>query len=196
MRGHLQADSGYQERLLRFIENHDEPRAAATFAAGQARAAAVAMSTLQGARLTTTGSSRACARGSRSSWAADRRAAGRRSALVLRATAACRRGLRPGDGEWRLCACEGWPDNDSHRRLVSWCWRTADARHLVLVNLSDAPAQARVRLPWESAGRTWQLTDRLDGERFDRAGDEIAADGLYVALDAWASNFLALIGDD
>jgi hypothetical protein len=99
-------------------------------------------------------------------------------------------GLR--DGDWRLCACEGWPDNDSHRRLASWCWRNADSRHLVVVNLSDAPAQARVRLPWDDvARRTWQLTDRLDGGRFDRAGDEIAAEGLYVALDAWASNFVA-----
>ena len=35
------------------------------------------------------------------------------------------------------------------------------------------------------------LTDRLDGERFERDGDELAADGLYVALDAWASHFLA-----
>ena len=29
--GTSQADAGYQERLIRFIENHDEPRAAATF---------------------------------------------------------------------------------------------------------------------------------------------------------------------
>ena len=54
-----------------------------------------------------------------------------------------------------------------------------------------------MRLPWDDlAGRTWQLTDRLDGERFERAGDELAAEGLYVALDAWASHFLALAGDD
>jgi hypothetical protein len=51
VRAHLQADAGYQERLIRFIENHDEPRAAATFGAEQARAAAVVSSTLQGARL-------------------------------------------------------------------------------------------------------------------------------------------------
>ena len=51
VRGHLQADADYQERLIRFIENHDEPRAAATFAPAQARAAAVVISTLQGARL-------------------------------------------------------------------------------------------------------------------------------------------------
>src|SRR3954449_4519292 len=37
VRGHLEADPAYQERLLRFIENHDEPRAAATFGAGPAR---------------------------------------------------------------------------------------------------------------------------------------------------------------
>ena len=36
VRGHLQADAAYQERLIRFIENHDEPRAAATFAPAQA----------------------------------------------------------------------------------------------------------------------------------------------------------------
>ncbi|MGO9753812.1 MAG: alpha-amylase family glycosyl hydrolase, partial [Solirubrobacteraceae bacterium] len=51
VRGHLSADSAYQERLIRFIENHDEPRAAAVFARPQARAAAVVISTLQGARL-------------------------------------------------------------------------------------------------------------------------------------------------
>jgi Alpha amylase, catalytic domain len=198
VRGHLQADSGYQERLLRFIENHDEPRAAATFGAGQARAAAVAMSTLQGARLYHDGQLEGrrtripvfLGRGPDEPTDGDLRSF---YARLLRAVEDS--GLR--DGDWRLCACEGWPDNDSHRRLVSWCWRDAGSRHLVVVNLSDAPAQARVRLPWDDvAGRTWALTDRLDGGRLERAGDEIAAEGLYVALDAWASNFFALVGDD
>jgi hypothetical protein len=51
VRGHLTAGAAYQERLIRFIENHDEPRAAAAFGPAKARAAALAMSTLQGARL-------------------------------------------------------------------------------------------------------------------------------------------------
>jgi glycosidase len=51
VRAHVRADHADSERLLRFIENHDEPRAAATFGAGHARAAAVIMSTLPGARL-------------------------------------------------------------------------------------------------------------------------------------------------
>ncbi len=51
LRAHLQADACYQERLIRFIENHDEPRATATFGHARARAAAVVSSTLPGARL-------------------------------------------------------------------------------------------------------------------------------------------------
>jgi Alpha amylase, catalytic domain len=51
VRDHLRAADDYQERLVRFIENHDEPRAADTFTPEKERAAAVVMSTLEGARL-------------------------------------------------------------------------------------------------------------------------------------------------
>jgi len=194
--GHLAADAGYQERLLRFIENHDEPRAAATFGPAQARAAAVATMTLQGARLVHDGQMEGrrtripvfLARGPDEPVDEDLRAFYHR---LLRAVA----DSDLATGEWRLCACEGWPDNDSHRRLVAWCWASAAApqrRHLVVVNLSGTPAQARVRLPWDDlAGRAWRLTDRLGGDRFDRDGGRMAGDGLYVELDGWASHFLA-----
>ena len=48
---HLMADMPYQEGMIRFIENHDEPRAAVTFPGEKGRAAAVALLTLPGARL-------------------------------------------------------------------------------------------------------------------------------------------------
>ena len=41
VREHLHAGLDYQDKLARFLENHDEPRAAATFAPGVHRAAAV-----------------------------------------------------------------------------------------------------------------------------------------------------------
>ena len=59
------------------------------------------------------------------------------------------------------------------------------------MNLSGAAAQGRVRLPWpELAGRSWTLTDALSGAVFERAGDELAGEGLYVELDAWQAHFL------
>ena len=51
VRLHLTADLDYQDKLVRFVENHDEPRAAATLLPEQERAAAVTMMTLPGAKL-------------------------------------------------------------------------------------------------------------------------------------------------
>jgi len=51
MRAHLSADISYQNRLIRFVENHDEPRAAAAMPEDRHRAAAVAVATLPGAKL-------------------------------------------------------------------------------------------------------------------------------------------------
>jgi Alpha amylase, catalytic domain len=193
LRGHMQADASYQERLIRFIENHDEPRAAVTFGAAQARAAAVVMSTLQGARLYHDGQLDGLrtrlpvqlGRGPDEPADSDLRAFYGR---LLRGVAEAQ--LRRGD--WRLCECERWSDDDdSHRQLVAWCWSSSDARHLVVVNLSPARAKGRVRLPWgDLAGRTWSLADRLSGVCFGRSGDELAGEGLYVALEAWGPHFL------
>ncbi len=48
IRGHLHADLDYQRRLVRFLENHDEPRAATEFAPAKERAASVVIATLPG----------------------------------------------------------------------------------------------------------------------------------------------------
>jgi hypothetical protein len=193
VRGHLQADRDYQEGLLRFIENHDEPRAAATFASGQARAAAVVCSTLQGARMYHDGQFEGrrtripvfLGRGPDEPVDASMRDFYRR---LVRAVADS--GLRAAD--WSLCDVSGWPDNQSHEQLVAWCWRDGAARHLVVVNLADAAAQAHVHVPWtDLGGEAWELHDLLSEAVFERDGDELTGDGLYVALDPWASHLLA-----
>ena len=51
VRLHLCADLAYQEKLVRFIENHDEPRARSIFSPEKERAAAVAIATIPGAKL-------------------------------------------------------------------------------------------------------------------------------------------------
>jgi glycosidase len=194
VRGHLEADQSYQERLIRFIENHDEPRAAATFGPDQARAAAVVMSTLQGARLYYDGQLDGrrvhipvfLGRGPDEPPDEDLQAFYER---LLRAVAES----ELGDGGWLLCDCSGWSDNDSYGQLVSWCWSSPDRLELVVVNLSDRPAQATVKLPWEELrGATWTLTDRLSGQVFPREGDDMAEHGLYVALAPWGFHFLSV----
>jgi len=58
-----------------------------------------------------------------------------------------------------------------------------------VVNLSDAPAQARLSIPVTTiAGQTWMLDDRLSDQHYERSGDEIAASGLFVALSPWSAH--------
>jgi hypothetical protein len=94
-------------------------------------------------------------------------------------------------GAWQLCAVEGWPDNRSCENLAAWCWKEGDERRLVVVNLSDAPAQGLLRVPWdELPGHDWQLAELLGTETFERNGDEMRGAGIYIDLPPWGYHLL------
>ncbi|MGV9714277.1 alpha-amylase family glycosyl hydrolase [Gordonia sp. NPDC003424] len=183
--GHLTADLDYQNRLIRFVENHDEPRAAAVFDPARERAALVATLTQTGGRLVH-----------------DGQLEGRRTRLPVFLG---RYPAEPADtelaefhrtlleilqdntfrnGTWALCEREGWPGNDTYHDLVAWCW-DGDRRWLIAVNLSDVPADAHIRVPWtDLGGHTWTLVDPVNDVTFERTGDDLV-NGLYIALPPW-----------
>jgi len=192
VRLHLTADLDYQDKLVRFIENHDEPRAAVTFTPEKERVAALTMMTLPGAKLLYEGQIEG--RRVRPPVFLVRRPVepidSDLQAFYHQLLAAVEEaGLR--EGEWQLCQRTGWPDNSSYLNLVAWCWGQGEARYLVVVNLSEYQSQARIQLPWDNlARRAWQLTDILSGDMFEREGDEMQLMGLYVDLPAWRFHFL------
>jgi hypothetical protein len=54
------------------------------------------------------------------------------------------------------------------------------------VNFAQAPAQARVQVPWdELRAAEWRLDDGLSGAAYDRDGNEMRDTGLYVDLGPW-----------
>jgi hypothetical protein len=188
VRWHLCADLDYQDKLVRFIENHDEPRAAATFPAEREKAAAVAMATLPGARLFHEGQFE------------GRKVRvpvflGRRpfepvnEELQTFYTKLLRSIDHPifRDGQWNLCERTGWPDNQSYLNLMAWNWVNDNHRRLIVVNLSQTPVQARVRVPW--GGGNCILTDQFSGASYERSGDEMQGEGLYVGLAPWEFHF-------
>ncbi|GAB1693590.1 alpha-amylase family glycosyl hydrolase [Krasilnikovia sp. M28-CT-15] len=192
VRTHLAAGYDYQRRLMRFIENHDEPRAAAELPTGRDRAAAVAVATLPGATLWHEGQFEGrrvdlpVFLGRRPDEPADDDLQRFYHRLVAAAAE-----LRQGD--WTLLDVRGWPDNPTHRDVLAWAWHRGTPHHVVAVNLSGQPAQGRVAMPWpELRARSWRLTDLLDGRVFDRDGDELATDGLFVDLPAWGRHVLAV----
>jgi glycosidase len=194
VRLHLCADIGYQNKLLRFIENHDEPRATKSFPPAKLRAVALTTATLPGVRMFYEGQFE-----------------GRKVQLPV---FLARRPDEPPDPDlqafykkllqaidrpvfrehaWTLCNRTGWSDNQSFQNLVAWAWRKEDERCVIVVNLSDYASQAHVQLPWSDVGgATWRLTDQLSGEAYDRNGSEMLSPGLYVELQPWHYNFFRL----
>jgi hypothetical protein len=190
--GHLDADPAYQQRLVRFLENHDEPRAASTFApTARAKAYAVAVATLPGMTLWYEGQAEGRAvfvpvflRRRRSEPPDEQLAAWYRRLWSAAA--------RVRDGVWSRCDVTGWPDNRSASRLVAWRWSLGESLTLVVVNLGPEPADGTVHVHHIPAlGGQWQLTDLLDGTVYQRDGDDLAARGLYVSRPGWGVHMLA-----
>jgi len=187
VRLHLCADLAYQEKLVRFIENHDEPRAVSVFGAQKERAAAVIMSTIPGAKLFHEGQFE-----------------GRKVRLPVflgrrpveptvpelqdfyhkLVKAAFLEGVR--DDDWQLCERTGCQD------IIAWCCCSAGGHRLIVVNLSSGRAQGKVRLPWdELAGKSWKITDYFSEKEFEWSGDEMRTQGLYVDLPPWGYHVFA-----
>ena len=194
LRRHLSANLDYQAKLLRFIENHDEPRAAETFSPAKERAAAVVIATLPGARLFHEGQFEGrkirlpVFLGRRPAEITDQSLQIFYHWLLEAIDAPVFR-----DGQWTLCKSAGWPDNSSYHNLVAWIWIQAGVRYLIIVNLGDNAAQAVIQVPWdELRGKTWSLADVLSGQSYQRNGDEMRDPGLYVDLKPWNFHFFRL----
>jgi len=196
VREHLRAGLDYQSRLLRFLENHDEPRLAGRMARDAGMAAAVVVAALPGATLWHEGQFEG--RRVRPPVFLARRPdepPDHELAAWYRRLLATVGGHRVRSGDWRLLEAAGWPDNQSCQNLLAWSWGgdPGSDRHVVVVNLSGQPAQARIQLGWpDLPGRGWFLTDLLTDNVFTRDGGELAGPGLFVDLGPWQSHLLAL----
>ncbi len=186
VRVHLIADSGYQKRLVRFIENHDEPRANMTLGPFKTRPALTLTATLPGATLLHDGPFT----GRRAKLPVHIRRQPNEPvdealrAFHLRLLAEMRAPIYQ-VGKWRLFNLfPAWSNNHTYDNLVAHGWSHGEDFRLVVVNLTDVQSQAIVNLsPWnEIAGAKWRLSDVLNGDDYVREGDHMLRPGLYVEL--------------
>jgi hypothetical protein len=188
VRGHLRSDPIFAQRSARFLESHDQPRAAAVFSPATHRAAAILTYLVPGLALFHEG-----------------QLEGRtiRAPLHLR-----RRPAEPVDpelrsfyeqlleilrrpvvrsGAWAMLACHrAWPENPTADAFIAFRW-VAEGDHdlLVVVNRSGVQAQCYVELDPDAAWRL-ELTDLLHpGLTYTRNGDELReAGGMYFDMPA------------
>ena len=193
IRAHLTADSSYQRRMVRFLENHDEPRSATSVPPAYRDAAAVAVTTLPGALLLYEGQAEGRTQrppvqlGRRPHEPADEHRVGFYQALLSWLHDCAVR-----DGEWQLLDVTSLNGDTGAGNLVAWSWSGSE-RFVVVVNLSDHEGSGRVQLPWSDlAGHDLTFAEQLASQRYDHAGDEVAAQGLYVNLAPGAFHALRL----
>ena len=188
-REHLHAGVDYQNRLARFMENHDEPRAATAFAPGMREAAAIVTYLSPGLR-----------------FFHDGQLEGRRKRISPHLI---RMPVEPVDesvqrfydrllatlshpvvrsGQWCLLECAAaWEGNWTSDCVMAWTWEgEGSQRLLVVVNYADNQSQCYVRLPFpDLADRPVRLEDLMGSARYDREGSDLVSRGLYLDLPPW-----------
>ncbi|MBX6741051.1 MAG: alpha-amylase [Acetobacteraceae bacterium] len=188
-REHLLAGLDYQRHLVRFLENHDEPRAGGIFPWEVHQAAAVVTFLSPGLRFFHQGQFE-----------------GRRKHLSIHLNRAPTEPAEPvvgefyrrllevlqnptlRDGDWRLLApVEAWQGNWTWDGFVPALWDGKGSERLMaVVNFQPNQGQCYVKLPvGELSGRTYDLFDLLGPARYRRSGDELAGRGLYLDLPPW-----------
>lgn len=179
----LSADIAPQTRLARFLENHDEERAAALFGPERSRAAAALMSTVPGMHLFHQGQ----LEGRKlqfpialSHIAAEPPDPGIQ-ALYTRLLAITRDSVFH-SGAWRLLSVDTQGDGTA-ADLIVYDWQNEKTWNLVAVNPSGVTAQGRIRLGDRAdAARNYLCHDALNHADYERTGAELRDPGLFVRI--------------
>jgi len=184
-RARLGAAADYQAHMVRFLENHDEPRRAVVFPNERLHAAGTIMGTLPGARFYYQGELE-----------------GRRLRIPVTLRIAAPESPDPFSSEffqkilritkedvfhtgaWSLLdvASEG---DDTAGNLIVYEWRSKNAWKVIAVNLSAGASQGRVKLGNRtSPDQQYKFNDELNEVIYPRDGRELHDVGLFVRLDA------------
>lgn len=189
LRARIAAPLSAQSHSARFLENHDEDRAAAAFGDSRLESVATLVATLPGMRFYHHG-----------------QLEGRKIHLPIPLAFAAPEPLNAQafnlyerllkisnqpvfhTGEWKLLEISSAGDS-TWENLVAYQWRSNDALQIVVVNLAGQVSQGRVNFSnGFSSALQYRFLDQLHDVAYGRAGAEISAQGLYVRLDAFRAH--------
>lgn len=189
VRQHLRRPAAFQDRSARFIENHDEARAATAYGP-LVQAAAVTTFCAPGLRLFHEGQLEGrrvrvpvqLARRPPEHVDEDLRTFYQRLLTVLQQPIFKEGVFAP--VEVRQAGVE----DRTNDRMVAATWRAprdgGSRMFLAVSNLSEAKGYARIPLDGSrfQSGRAYRVLDHVDGQEYERDGAEIADPGLFIAL--------------
>jgi len=193
---YLKADDSYSRRSVRFIENHDEPRAVAAFGRERSLAAAVVLSTVPGFRLFH-----------------DGQLEGRGMRLPIQLVREPEEAPDPPiaefyeqllhvcnspvfhDGQWLLLeTSQAGQRGNSHRDLLTWWWHRGDQTKVVVVNYSPKHTSCWLKLPLPlGPNERILLRDELASTSAVQDTQQLANQDLHFNLKPWQAQILDVI---
>ena len=194
IREHLIAGLDFQNRLARFLENHDEPRAAHEFAFAKHRAAAILTYLTPGLKLFHQGQlegkhkriSPHLVRGPEEAIDPEVQSLYETLLRIVRLPVVK-------EGEWQLLnAMPNRVGNSSNANIIAMRWKHSDGSFfVVVVNMSESQSQARVELAWDATDRTVvRFVDLLNDAVYERETKQLIEQGLFVDLPEWGVHAL------
>lgn len=174
-------------RRVRFVENHDEPRAAAAMPGPQARAAAVLAALAPGAFLMHDGQELGLRVRTPVQLARQAHEEGDGETLAFyEKLLGAAQAAEVGEGRWKLLSpAPAWHRNPTWRSFVAFLWSAEGADTLVVVNFGPTQAQCKVRLPRRFGEGRWRFADRLGAEEYVRDGGELTDGGMFFDMVPW-----------
>lgn len=189
LHNYLFADKSYQQKMVRFIENHDEDRSIAVFGKSKVMSAAVAISTLPGLHFYQDGQ-----------WS------GSRIHLPMQLSRTSQE--HPDEslfafysyllsivedpviktGDWSLLTLDRAEDDFSYENLVAWRWQLGNVFFFIFINYSDFESVAWAKLNLETAKHNLDFVDELNNVTYQRDVEEIKQKGLFIKLETYKSH--------
>lgn len=192
---HLRAELDYQNKSLRFIENHDEERAIKSFGSDKSKAAAIIISSIPGLR-----------------FFHDGQFEGKKIKLPVQL------GREPNEkieidnlecynkllnitkeevfknGNWSFIdATPAWENDNilSYKSFLIFKIELNDERRLVVVNYDSRKNSCRIKVDLQNESNEIILVDLLDSKEYIRSKEEIENYGLFVELEGYKSHIFS-----
>jgi glycosidase len=188
---HLKADWEFQSRSVRFLENHDEGRAAAVLGKNRLPAIAVLVCTVPGMHFVNDGQLEALR-----TQAVVQLARTREEVEDLDVFRLYERILKIVDAadfhgqDWTLLEIQDSGDHTSSD-LIAYTWKEEGNYAIVVVNLGGGVSTGRIYLPDEMlSSPTVRFDDVLNEHAYERQTSDLKQWGLFIKLDGFAAHVL------
>jgi len=190
---HLQADKEFQNKSIRFLENHDEERAITIFGEEKSKAAAIVISTIEGATLFHDGQFEG--KNVRLPVQLGREPSEEINDSLVQFYGNLLRIINHPiftDGSWSLLTSIQLDEDFTFQNILSWEWKLRNDKRIVVINFSDSPAYCRIKLTLGSEKENATLLDLLNNREYKREVSEIENLGLFIHLDAFESHIFEI----